>query len=320
MSDVDNWRSESRATEAGMELSKHQAFTGSHCVQSFRGGFTEGIRASVTETAAHTSDAVQKPNPAAVVFKVPAKIYFKPGCLEVALSELRGKRRALIVTDNTTFDLRYPELITDVLDSINTRHQVFYHVPSSSLPTLSCIQAGMREINDFKPDVIIAVGGISVMEASKVMWAMYENPDLKVEDLARSYTDILSTDHSEFGPSRKSIMIAIPTASGSGAEVSPFAAIMDEVNGSYHTLADHSLVPDVAIVDPLLYDVSCPSAVASDGLVALSQAVESYVSNSASEFSRGMAQEAITILFKFLPRAYADGPNDLEAVEKVRGV
>eukprot|EP00798_Chlamydomonas_sp_ICE-L_P015525 gene15525-21614_t len=248
-------------------------------------------------------------------FRVPPKIYFKPGCMEVALNELRGKKRAFIVTDKPLFEMGYADQVTRILDDVNVSHQIFYHVAPD--PTLTCIREGLREIEEFRPDVIIALGGGSPMDAAKVMWLMYEVPETKFEGLSMRFMDIRKRVYKVPELGKKAIMVAIPTTSGTGSEVTPFSVVTDEVTGAKYPLADYALTPTMAIVDPLLTLNMPKKLTAYGGIDALTHALESYVSIFATEYTKGLAKEAIVLLFKYLPRAYNEGPNDLEAREKV---
>lgn len=248
-------------------------------------------------------------------FQVPPKVYFKGGCLEVALKELVGKKRAFIVTDKPLYDMGYATKVTKVLDEIKVHHQVFYRV--SPDPTLACINDGLKEILEFKPDVIIALGGGSPMDAAKVMWLMYEQPDTKFEGLAMRFMDIRKRvyDLPELG--KKATMVCIPTTSGTGSEVTPFSVVTDDADGAKYPLADYALTPNMAIVDPQLVLGMPKKLTAWGGVDALTHALESYVSVMATDYTKGLSKEAIVLLFKYLPRSFANGGNDFEAREKV---
>ncbi|KXZ52653.1 hypothetical protein GPECTOR_9g698 [Gonium pectorale] len=248
-------------------------------------------------------------------FRVPPKIYFKGGCLEVALRDLAGKSRAFVVTDKPLFDLGYADKVTHILDSINVHHQVFYHVTPD--PTLACIEAGLKEILEFKPDVIIAMGGGSPMDAAKIMWLMYECPETRFDGLAMRFMDIRKRVYEVPELGKKATMVCIPTTSGTGSEVTPFSVVTDERLGAKFPLADYALTPNMAIVDPQLVLNIPKKLTAWGGIDALTHALESYVSVCATEYTRGLSREAISLLFKYLPRAYANGANDYEAREKV---
>ena len=235
-------------------------------------------------------------------FRVPQKIYFKGGCLETALTELKGKKRAFIVTDKPLFDMGYADKITTILDSINVGHQTCYHVEPD--PTLDCIYKGVAEINDYKPDVIIAIGGGSPMDAAKIMWLLYEEPDTEFEGIATRFMDIRKRVYNIPELGRKALMVCIPTTSGTGSEVTPFSVVTDEKTGKKYPLADYALTPNMAIIDPFLVLNMPKKLTAYGGIDAMTHAIESYVSICA-------------ILFKYLPRAYKNGSNDYDAREKV---
>eukprot|EP00887_Chlorella_sp_A99_P006620 scaffold3.g6620.t1 len=251
-------------------------------------------------------------------FRVPPK----GGCLEVALQELKTKKRAFIVTDKPLFDLGYVDQVTRILDSINVHHQVFYHVAPD--PSMACIQEGLREIQDFKPDVIIALGGGSPMDAAKVMLLMYEMPDIEFEGLSMRFMDIRKRVYEVPDVRKNTRLICIPTTSGTGSEVTPFAVVTDEKTGQKYPLADYSLTPYMAIVDPQLV-IDMPKGLTAyggvDALVGGARggvhALESYVSVFATDYTKGLSAQAAQLIFNFLPRAYADGPSDYEAREKV---
>jgi len=248
-------------------------------------------------------------------FRVPPKVYFKGGCLEVALAELKGKQRAFVVTDKPLYDMGMADQVTRILDVHNVHHQVFYHVTPD--PTLACIREGLKEILEFKPDVIIALGGGSPMDAAKVMWLMYEVPDTKFEGLAMRFMDIRKRVYDVPALGKKAQMICIPTTSGTGSEVTPFSVVTDEETGMKYPLADYSLTPHMAIVDPQLVLNIPKKLTAWGGIDALTHALESYVSIFATDYTKGLSKEAIVLLFKYLPRAYHNGPTDFEAREKV---
>ncbi len=248
-------------------------------------------------------------------FRVPPKIYFKGGCLETALLELKQRKRAFIVTDKPLYDMGYADKITKVLDSINVDHQVFYHVEPD--PTLECIYKGLAEINDYKPDVIIAVGGGSPMDAAKIMWLLYEEPSIEFEGIATRFMDIRKRVYSIPELGRKALMICVPTTSGTGSEVTPFSVVTDEKTGKKYPLADYALTPNMAIIDPFLVMNMPKKLTAYSGIDAMTHAIESYVSICATDFTKGLSTEALSILTKYLPRAYNNGSNDYDAREKV---
>ncbi len=248
-------------------------------------------------------------------FRIPPKVYFKYGSLPVALRELSGKKRAFIVTDKPLFDLGVAEKVTSVLDEIGVKHQIFFDVEPD--PSLTTINKGLAEINIFNPDVIISIGGGSPMDAAKVMWLMYEHPEIEFEGLAMRFMDIRKRVYELPPLGAKAMMVAIPTTSGTGSEVTPFAVVTDDRTGLKYPLADYALTPNMAIVDPELVLNMPKKLTAFGGIDALTHALEAYVSVCASEFTNGLALEAIRLLFKYLPSAYKNGANDPKAREKV---
>lgn len=248
-------------------------------------------------------------------FRIPPKVYFKYGCLPVALRELSDKKRAFIVTDKPLFDLGVTEKVTDVLDEIGVKSQVFYDVEPD--PSLSTINKALARINSFQPDVIIAIGGGSPMDAAKVMWLMYEHPETEFDGLAMRFMDIRKRVYELQPLGMKAIMVAIPTTSGTGSEVTPFAVVTDDRTGMKYPLADYALTPNMAIVDPELVLNMPKKLTAYGGIDALTHALEAYVSVCASDYTNGVALEAIRLLFKYLPSAYKNGAKDPKAREKV---
>ena len=248
-------------------------------------------------------------------FRVPPKIYFKYGCLPVALRELAGKQCAFIITDKPLFDLGLVKKLTAVLDEIGVKHDVFHDVEPD--PTLANVNKGLELLRNYQPDVIIAIGGGSPIDAAKVMWLMYEHPEVEFEGLATRFMDIRKRVYELPSLGQKAMMVAIPTTSGTGSEVTPFAVVTDEQAGIKYPLADYALTPNMAIVDPELVLNMPKKLTAYGGIDALTHALESYVSVLATEFTEGLALEAIALLFKYLPRSYRNGANDPEAREKV---
>ncbi|EFA68494.1 bifunctional acetaldehyde-CoA/alcohol dehydrogenase [Cylindrospermopsis raciborskii] len=248
-------------------------------------------------------------------FRVPPKVYFKYGCLPVALGDLRGKSRALIITDQPLFELGIATKVTSVLEEIGIKTQVFYDVEPD--PSLTTIHKGLGQTNGFQPDVIIAIGGGSPMDAAKVIWLMYEHPETEFDGLAMRFMDIRKRVYELPSLGQKAIFVAIPTTSGTGSEVTPFAVVTDDRTGIKYPLADYALTPSMAIVDPELVLNMPKSLTAYGGIDALTHALESYVSICASEYTKGLALEAIRLLFKYLPFAYKNGGKDTKAREKV---
>ncbi len=248
-------------------------------------------------------------------FRIPPKIYFKSGCLPVALRDLKDRKRALIVTDRPLFELGLTKEVTDSLEEIGIAHYTFYDVEPD--PSLATVNKGLAICKSFNPDVIIAFGGGSPMDAAKVMWLMYEHPEIEFEGLAMRFMDIRKRVYELPPLGVKAIMVSIPTTSGTGSEVTPFAVVTDEKTGIKYPLADYALTPNMAIVDPSL-TLNIPKRLtAYGGIDAITHALEAYVSVLASEYTNGLALEAIRLLFKYLPSAYKNGANDPKAREKV---
>ena len=250
-------------------------------------------------------------------FRVPEKTYFKYGCLPVALQELAdmGKKKAFIVTDRVLFDMGYTNKITDVLDANGIQYKIFSDVEPD--PTLRCARAGAAEMTAFNPDVIISLGGGSAMDAAKIMWVMYEHPEVNFHDLAMTFMDIRKRIYKFPTMGQKAMMVAIATSAGTGSEVTPFAVITDEETGVKYPLADYELTPDMAIVDAELMMTSPKGLTACAGIDVLVHAVEAYVSVMASEYTNGLALEAIRLVFKYLPDAYNEGTTNIKAREKM---
>lgn len=250
-------------------------------------------------------------------FRVPEKTYFKHGCLPVALQELHemNKKKVFIVTDKVLFDLGYTHKVTSVLDEYKIDYKIFTDVEPD--PTLKAAKAGAKEMLSFNPDVIISLGGGSPMDAAKIMWVMYEHPEVKFEELAMTFMDIRKRVCKFPTMGEKAMMVAIPTSAGTGSEVTPFAVITDEKTGVKYPLADYELTPDMAIVDAELMMSMPRGLTAASGVDALTHAIEAYVSVLASEYTNGMALEAIRLIFKYLPQAYNEGTTNIKAREKM---
>ncbi|MEM9006556.1 MAG: bifunctional acetaldehyde-CoA/alcohol dehydrogenase [Cyanobacteria bacterium P01_F01_bin.86] len=248
-------------------------------------------------------------------FRVPPKIYFKYGSLPVAIQELANKRRAFIVTDKPLYDMGMTAGLEAALKQVGLAYDIFYDVEPD--PSLDTVQRGLALMNSFNPDVIIALGGGSPMDAAKVMWLMYEHPDIEFEGLAMRFMDIRKRVYELPPLGEKASLVAIPTTSGTGSEVTPFAVVTDHRVGIKYPLADYALTPTMAIVDPALVLNLPKRLTAYGGIDALTHALEAYVSVMASDFTSGLALEAIQLLFEYLPRAYREGAQDPEAREKV---
>ena len=248
-------------------------------------------------------------------FRIPPKIFIKYGCLALALRELSGRKRAVIVTDRPLYDLGYADRVTQTLEEMKLEYEVFYEVKPD--PDLTTIRKGLDLCNGFKPDVIIALGGGSPMDAAKMMWLMYENPGAKFEEMAMRFMDIEKRICAFPDQARKVQFVAIPTTSGTGSEVTPFAVVTDDATGKKYPIADYSLTPDMAIVDPELVMNMPKRLTAYGGIDALTHALEAMVSVLSTEFTNSLALEAIRILFKYLPDSYNNGSQDMKAREKV---
>ena len=246
-------------------------------------------------------------------FKVPPKIYFKPGCLGFALKELKGRKKAFIVTDKSLFDLGYTKKVTDVLDELGIQYKIFSDVKPD--PDLTTINKARDMVESFEPDVLIALGGGSPIDACKILWIMYEHPELKFEDLARRFMDIRKRifEFPEMGV--KAQMVAIPTTSGTGSEVTPFSIITDDATGVKYAIADYALTPSMAIVDTDLVLTMPRGLCAASGIDVMTHALESYVSCMATDYTRGLSIEAGKLIYENLVKSYETG--DFDAREKV---
>ena len=250
-------------------------------------------------------------------FRVPQKVYFKYGCLGFALRELKdmNKKKAFIVTDKVLQELGYVDNVTKVLDEIGISYKVFSEVEPD--PTLSAAKKGVEQMLSFEPDTIIALGGGSPMDAAKIMWVLYEHPEERFEDLAMRFMDIRKRLYPFPKLGGKAMMVSIPTSAGTGSEVTPFAVITDEKKGIKYPLADYELTPGMAIVDAELMMNMPKGLTAASGIDALIHAIEAYTSVLASEYTNGLALEAIRLIFKYLPLAYEDGTTNVKAREKM---
>lgn len=251
-------------------------------------------------------------------FRAPEKVYFKKGCLGVALKELKHvlkKERAFIVTDGFLYQNGYTKPIANLLDEMNIKHHTFYDVAPD--PTLATAKDGAKSMADFKPDVIIAIGGGSAMDAGKIMWTMYEHPEIDFGDLAMRFMDIRKRVYEFPTMGEKAYFVAIPTSAGTGSEVTPFAVITDQDTGIKYPLADYQLMPNMAIVDSDLMMSMPKGLTAASGIDALTHALEAYASMMATEYTNGLALQAVKSIFEYLPRAYQNGTTDPEAREKM---
>ncbi len=245
-------------------------------------------------------------------FRAPEKVYIKKGCLPVALDELKtvmDKKRAFIVTDKFLYENGFTKSITDKLDKMGIAHMTFFDVESD--PTLACAKAGSMQMTSFKPDVIIAIGGGSPMDAAKIMWLMYEHPEANFMDMAMRFMDIRKRVYTFPKMGEKSYFVAIPTSAGTGSEVTPFAVITDETSGVKYPLADYELMPNMAIIDTDLHMSAPKGLTAAAGIDTLTHALEAYVSMLATDYTDSLAIKSIKCVFEYLPTAYEDGTNVL---------
>jgi len=248
-------------------------------------------------------------------FKVPPKVYFKRGCLDLALKELKGKKRAFIVTDRFLFNSGAVENITKILDEIGIDHQVFFDVKPD--PTIATVKQAMEIVKPYEPDVIIALGGGSPMDAGKIIWLLYEQPDTNFADISMRFMDIKKRICQIPDLGQKATMVCIPTTSGTGSEVTPFSIITDEKTHYKYAIADYALTPNMAIVDPNFVDGMPKGLTAASGIDALVHSLEAYVSCMATNFTNSNALEATKLVFKYLARSYKEGANDPIAKEKM---
>ena len=251
-------------------------------------------------------------------FRAPEKVYIKKGCLPVALDEVgtvMGKKRAFIVTDSFLYKNGYSKPITDKLDELGIVNTTFFDVAPD--PTLACAKEGYAQMKAFEPDVIIALGGGSAMDAAKIMWVMYEHPEVDFYDLAMRFMDIRKRVYTFPKMGEKAYFIAVPTSAGTGSEVTPFAVITDESTGTKYPLADYQLMPNMAIVDADFHMTAPKGLTAASGIDAVTHALEAYASMMATEYTDGLAIEALKNIFEYLPRAYDNGQNDPVAREKM---
>ena len=251
-------------------------------------------------------------------FRAPEKVYIKRGCLPVALEELRnvmGKKKVFIVTDTFLFENGYTKVVTDKLDEMGIAHTTFSNVAPD--PTLACAIEGTKAMNSFKPDCIIAIGGGSAMDAAKIMWVMYEHPEVDFMDMAMRFMDIRKRVYTFPKMGEKAYFIAVPTSAGTGSEVTPFAVITDEKTGTKYPLADYELLPKMAIVDANMMMNAPKGLTSASGIDAVTHALEAIASMMATEYTDALAIESLKNIIKYLPRAYDNGANDPEAREKM---
>ena len=245
-------------------------------------------------------------------FRAPEKIYIKKGCLPVALDELKtvmGKKRAFIVTDEFLYKNGYTKNITAKLEEMGVTHTTFFDVQPD--PTLACAKQGAALMSAFEPDCIIALGGGSAMDAAKIMWVLYEHPEVDFADMAMRFMDIRKRIYTFPKMGEKAYFIAIPTSAGTGSEVTPFAVITDEQSGVKYPLADYELLPNMAIIDTDFHMTAPKNLTAASGIDAVTHALEAYASIMATDYTDGLALQALKIIFKYLPVAYEDGTNEV---------
>ncbi|MBQ5734190.1 MAG: bifunctional acetaldehyde-CoA/alcohol dehydrogenase [Lachnospiraceae bacterium] len=251
-------------------------------------------------------------------FRAPEKVYFKKGCLPVALDELKnvmGKKKAFIVTDSFLYKNGYTKCVTDKLDEMGIQHTTFYDVAPD--PTLACAIEGTKAMRSFEPDTIIAIGGGSAMDAGKIMWVMYEHPEVDFLDMAMRFMDIRKRIYTFPKMGEKAYFIAVPTSSGTGSEVTPFAVITDEKTGSKYPLADYQLLPKMAIIDADMMMNQPKGLTSASGIDALTHALEAYASIMATDYTDGLALKAMKLIFNNLPSAYENGAADPKAREEM---
>ena len=251
-------------------------------------------------------------------FRAPQKVYLKKGCMPVALDELgkvMGKKRCFIVTDSFLYKNGYVKPIEDKLDEMGIQHTCFYEVAPD--PNLSCAEAGAHAMRAFEPDCIIALGGGSAMDAGKIMWVMYEHPEVNFLDLAMRFMDIRKRVYTFPKMGEKAYFVAIPTSSGTGSEVTPFAVITDDRDGTKYPLADYELLPNMAIIDADNMMTQPKGLTSASGIDALTHALEAYASIMATDYTDGLALKAMKSIFEYLPSAYENGANDPYAREKM---
>ncbi len=251
-------------------------------------------------------------------FRTPEKVYIKKGCLSVALDELKtvmGKKKAFIVTDSFLYNNGYTKPVERKLDEMGIQHTTFYDVAPD--PSLACAKAGAAQMAAFKPDVIIAVGGGSAMDAGKIMWVMYEHPEADFMDMAMRFVDIRKRVYTFPKMGEKAYFVAVPTTAGTGSEVTPFAVITDETTGVKYPLADYELMPNMSIVDADMMMNAPKGLTAASGIDAVTHALEAYASMMATDYTDGLALRSLKMIFEYLPRAYDNGPNDPAAREKM---
>lgn len=251
-------------------------------------------------------------------FRAPEKVYIKKGCLPVALQELKDvmhKKRAFIVTDKFLYTNGNANPIIEKLKEMNMEYTVFFDVEPD--PTLACAKRGAEQMKSFQPDCIIALGGGSAMDAAKIMWVLYEHPEVDFLDMAMRFMDIRKRIYTFPKMGQKAYFIAVPTSAGTGSEVTPFAVITDETTGVKYPLADYELLPKMAIVDADFHMTAPKGLTSASGIDAVSHCLEAYASIMATDYTDGLALRSLKMIFEYLPRAYNNGANDPVAREKM---
>ena len=248
-------------------------------------------------------------------FRAPEKVYFKKGCLPVAMDELAGKKKAFIVTDTFLYQNGYTKPVEEKLEAMGLTTTTFYNVAPD--PTLACAREGAQEMRAFQPDLIIAIGGGSAMDAGKIMWVLYEHPEADFQDMAMRFVDIRKRVYDFPKMGEKAYFVAIPTSAGTGSEVTPFAVITDEKTGVKYPLADYELMPKMAIVDADMMMNAPKGLTAASGIDAVTHALEAYASMLATDYTDGLALRSLKLVFENLPKAYDNGPNDPRARENM---
>ncbi len=238
-------------------------------------------------------------------FRAPQKVYFKKGCLPVALAELKDKKRAFIVTDSFLYQNGYTKPVEKKLEEMGIIHTTFYQVEPD--PTLACARAGAAQMASFRPDLILAVGGGSAMDAGKIMWVLYEHPEADFMDMAMRFADIRKRIYTFPKMGEKAYFAAIPTTAGTGSEVTPFAVITDEETGIKYPLADYELMPNMAIVDADMMMNAPKGLTAASGIDAVTHALEAYASMLATDYTDGLALRSLKLILENLPEAYEKG-------------
>lgn len=248
-------------------------------------------------------------------YKIPPKVYFKRGAVELALKELKGKKRAFIITDRYLFNSGAVNTVVKILDEIKIDHQIFFDVKPD--PTLTTVNQAMEIVKPYEPDLIIALGGGSPMDVAKIIWLLYEHPETDFSALTKRYMDIKEETAKLPQFEGKATLVCIPTTSGTGAEVTPFAVIKDETTNQKYAIADYALTPNMAIVDANFVDRMPQGLTATSGVDALIHAIEAYSSEMSTNFTNSNALEAIKLVFRYLPRSHKEGINDPIAREKM---